>query len=196
MKIGVLGAGQMGSGIAQVCLSCGFDVVLNDIGGEILAKARENILKGLDILVRKERLSPEGKERAISGLVTSTDPGEFGGCGFVIEAATEREDLKLSLFRKLDAIVSPGGILATNTSSISITRIAAATKRPESVIGMHFMNPVPLMKLVEVIRGLRTSEETFAATVELTRKLGKEPVPANDSPGFIADDQRGGLHAV
>jgi 3-hydroxybutyryl-CoA dehydrogenase len=186
-KIGVLGAGQMGSGIAQVSLMCGLQVVLNDVSDAVLARSRAGIGKGLDILIRKEKITAQEKERALSGLQTTTDPGDFATCDLVVEAATEREELKLSLFRILDEVVPPGRILATNTSSISITKIAAATKRPGQVIGMHFMNPVPLMKLVEVIPGLQTSTETFEATMALARALGKEPVPANDFPGFIAN---------
>ncbi|MBP2687043.1 MAG: 3-hydroxybutyryl-CoA dehydrogenase [Deltaproteobacteria bacterium] len=186
-KVGVLGAGQMGSGIAQVCLMSGHQVVMSDVSETVLDRSRAGIVKGLDILVRKEKITAQGKERALSGLVATTDPGDFASCDLVVEAATEREELKLSLFRKLDEVVPAGRILATNTSSISITKIAAATKRPAQVIGMHFMNPVPLMKLVEVIPGLQTSTETFEATMAFARALGKEPVPANDSPGFIAN---------
>ncbi|MBP2675752.1 MAG: 3-hydroxybutyryl-CoA dehydrogenase [Deltaproteobacteria bacterium] len=185
--IGVLGAGQMGGGIAQVCLMSGFKVVLNDVSDDALARARANIGKGLEILVRKGKISAADKDKALAGLTATTELADFASCDIAIEAATEREELKIALFRRLDGIVPPGRILATNTSSISITRIAAATKRPESVVGMHFMNPVPLMKLVEVIRGLQTSDETFGATTDLARKLGKEPVPANDSPGFIVN---------
>jgi len=185
--IGVLGAGQMGSGIAQVCLAAGFRVVLSDVSFDALERAREGIGKGLDVLVRKERITAADRERALTGLDATTDLSEFAACDFVVEAATEREELKISLFRKLDEVVPEGRILATNTSSISVTRIAAATKRPERVVGMHFMNPVPLMKLVEVVRGLRTSDDTFETTADLARKLGKEPVPANDSPGFIVN---------
>jgi 3-hydroxybutyryl-CoA dehydrogenase len=185
--IGVLGAGQMGSGIAQVCLAAGFRVVLSDVSFDALERAREGIGKGLDVLVRKERITAADRERALAGLDATTDLSEFAACDFVVEAATEREELKISLFRKLDEVVPEGRILATNTSSISVTRIAAATKRPERVVGMHFMNPVPLMKLVEVVRGLRTSDDTFETTADLARKLGKEPVPANDSPGFIVN---------
>ena len=186
-KVGVLGAGQMGSGIAQVSLVSGLQVVLGDVSETVLARSRAGIGKGLDILVRKEKLTVKEKENAISGLHTTTDPGDFASCDLVVEAATEREELKLSLFRKLDEVVPARRILATNTSSISITKIAAATKRPAQVIGMHFMNPVPLMKLVEVIPGLQTSTETFDATMAFARSLGKEPVPANDFPGFIAN---------
>jgi len=186
-KIGVLGAGQMGAGIAQVSLMSGFQVVLNDVSDAVLAKSRAGIEKGLDILIRKEKIKAQDKERMIAGLSTTTNVAEFAACDFVVEAATEKEELKLSLFRKLDEVVPAGRILASNTSSLSITKIAAATKRPGQVVGMHFMNPVPLMKLVEVIRGLQTSQETFDATMELSRKLGKEPVPANDYPGFVAN---------
>jgi 3-hydroxybutyryl-CoA dehydrogenase len=185
--IGVMGAGQMGSGIAQVSLMSGLKVVLNDVSDAVLAKSKAGIGKGLDILVRKEKISAQDKDRMLSMLATATDPAAFSGCDVVIEAATEKEELKLSLFRTLDETVPAGSILATNTSSISITKIASATKRPDRVVGMHFMNPVPLMKLVEVIRGLQTSPETFGATMELARKLGKEPVPANDYPGFVAN---------
>ncbi len=185
--IGVLGAGQMGSGISQVCLASGFRVVLNDVSFDALERARGVIGKGLDVLVRKEKIAAADRDKALAALTATTDLSDFASCDFAVEAATEREELKISLFRKLDGIVPEGRILATNTSSISVTRIAAATKRPERVVGMHFMNPVPLMKLVEVVRGLRTSDETFAATVDLSRKLGKEPVPANDSPGFIVN---------
>ncbi len=185
--IGVVGGGQMGSGIAQVSLMSGRNVLLNDVSDAILAKSRGGIEKGLDILVRKEKITAEDKTRMAGNLRTTTDLGAFSGCDFVVEAATEREELKLSLFRTLDGIVPAGRILATNTSSLSITKIAAATARPDKVIGMHFMNPVPLMKLVEVIRGLQTSAETFEATMELARTLGKEPVPAGDYPGFVAN---------
>jgi 3-hydroxybutyryl-CoA dehydrogenase len=186
-RIGVLGAGQMGSGIAQVSLVSGFQVVLADVSDAVLAKSRAGIGKGLDILVRKEKITEQDRERMMAGLSTTTSLAEFAACDFAVEAATEKEELKLDLFRKLDGVVPAGRILATNTSSLSITKIAAATKRPDKVVGMHFMNPVPLMKLVEVIRGLQTSKETFDATMELSRKLGKEPVPANDFPGFVAN---------
>ena len=186
-KVGVLGAGQMGSGIAQVSLLSGLQVILMDVSEAILARSLAGIGKGLDILLRKEKITAREKELALSRLQTTTDPGGFAPCDLVVEAATEREELKLSLFRKLDEVVPAGRILATNTSSISITKIAAATKRPARVIGMHFMNPVPLMKLVEVIPGLQTSTETFDETMAFARSLGKEPVPANDFPGFIAN---------
>ena len=185
--IGVVGGGQMGSGIAQVSLMNGFKVLLNDLSDGILAKSRAGIGKGLDILVRKEKITAGDKEAMSGNLVTTTRLSDFSACDFVVEAATEREELKLSLFRQLDEIVPPGKILATNTSSLSITRIGSATRRPDKVVGMHFMNPVPLMKLVEIIRGLPTSPETFDTTMELARRLGKEPVPANDFPGFVVN---------
>lgn len=185
--IGVVGAGQMGGGIAQVSLLSGFNVLLNDVSDAFVARGRAAIEKGLDILVRKEKISAADRERMLGNLVGTVNLSDFAACDFAIEAATERLDLKHALFRKLDDIVPAGMILATNTSSISITGIASATRRPEKVIGMHFMNPVPLMKLVEIIRGLQTSGETFEATMDLSRRLGKEPVPAGDYPGFVAN---------
>ncbi len=185
--IGVVGAGQMGGGIAQVSLLSGFNVLLNDVSDAFVARGRAAIEKGMDILVRKEKISAADRERMLGNLVGTVNLSDFAACDFAIEAATERLDLKHALFRKLDDIVPAGMILATNTSSISITGIASATRRPEKVIGMHFMNPVPLMKLVEIIRGLQTSGETFEATMDLSRRLGKEPVPAGDYPGFIAN---------
>ena len=186
-NIGVVGGGQMGSGIAQVSLMSGFQVLLNDVSDEILRKSRAAIEKGLDTLVRKEKITAGDKERMAGRLRMTTNLSDFSACEFVVEAATEREELKLSLFRKLDEIVPAEKVLSTNTSSLSITRIASATSRPGRVIGMHFMNPVPLMRLVEIIKGLQTSPGTFDLTMDLARRLGKEPVPANDYPGFIAN---------
>jgi 3-hydroxybutyryl-CoA dehydrogenase len=185
--IGVIGGGQMGSGIAQVSLIGGLHVLLNDLSDEILGKSRAGIEKGLDILVRKEKINAADKKRMAGNLVTTTSLSDFSACDFVVEAATEREGLKHSLFRELDEIVPADKILATNTSSLSITRIGSVTRRPDKVVGMHFMNPVPLMKLVEIIRGLQTSQETFDTTMALAERLGKEPVQANDYPGFIAN---------
>jgi 3-hydroxybutyryl-CoA dehydrogenase len=185
--IGVVGAGQMGGGIAQVALAAGFKVLLNDVSDAILAKAGAGIEKGFDILVRKEKITTEDKGRMLAALVLEKDLSGFSSCDFAIEAATERVELKHELFRKLDAVVPQGRILATNTSSISITGMAATTGRPQDVVGMHFMNPVPLMKLVEVIPGLATSPGTVDATMALARRLGKEPVAAGDFPGFIAN---------
>lgn len=185
--VGVVGAGQMGTGIAQVALTAGFEVILSDISGEMLDRSRKSIGKGLEVLVRKERISDEERKACERRLETATDLSGFAGCDFVVEAATEREEIKYSLFRELDRQVPEGRILASNTSSISITKIASVTQRPDRVIGMHFMNPVPLMKLVEVIRGLQTSDETYRTTVDLSRRLGKEPVSAGDYPGFLAN---------
>ncbi len=185
--IGVIGGGQMGSGIAQVSLIGGLHVLLNDLSDEILGKSRAGIEKGLDILVRKEKINAADKKRMAGNLVTTTNLSDFSACDFVVEAATEREGLKHSLFRELDEIVPADKILATNTSSLSITRIGSVTRRPDKVVGMHFMNPVPLLKLVEIIRGLQTSQETFDTTMALAERLGKEPVQANDYPGFIAN---------
>jgi 3-hydroxybutyryl-CoA dehydrogenase len=185
--IGVVGAGQMGGGIAQVSLMGGFKVLINDVSEALVSRGRAAIEKGLEILVRKEKISSADREKMLGNLVGTVNLSDFAACDFAIEAATERLDLKHELFRKLDGIVPAGKILATNTSSISITGIASATRRPEKVIGMHFMNPVPLMKLVEIIRGLQTSGETFESTMDLSRRLGKEPVPAGDYPGFIAN---------
>ncbi|NNF84215.1 MAG: 3-hydroxybutyryl-CoA dehydrogenase [Deltaproteobacteria bacterium] len=185
--IGVVGGGQMGSGISQVCLMNGFQVLLNDLSDGILKKSQARIDKGLDILVRKGKITAGEKSGMAESLRTTTQLSDFSACDFVVEAATEREELKHSLFRDLDEIVPAGKILATNTSSLSITGIASATKRPDKVVGMHFMNPVPLMKLIEIIRGLQTSTETFDAAMDMARRLGKEPVPAKDFPGFIAN---------
>jgi 3-hydroxybutyryl-CoA dehydrogenase len=185
--IGVLGAGQMGTGIAQVALTGGYKVLLGDVSEGILDRARAGIGKGLETLVRKEKIAPADRDLYTGNLSLSTSLEDFAQADFLIEAVTEKEELKLSLFRRLDAIVPEGVILASNTSSIPITKIAAATKRPPSVIGMHFMNPVPLMKLVEVIRGLQTSEATYETTVSLARVLGKEPVAAGDFPGFLVN---------
>lgn len=186
-KIGVVGAGQMGAGIAQVAAMNQFSVVLNDISDAFLNKAMQGIQKSLSSFAKKGRITEEEQAGALDRIETSLDLKPFESADYVVEAVIEDEGLKLDVFRRLDEICRPGVILASNTSSISITRIAAATKRPSEVIGMHFMNPVPLMKLVEVIRGLATSDETFAATEKLAVKLRKTPVAANDSPGFISN---------
>jgi len=186
-KIGVVGAGQMGAGIAQVAAMNGFLVILNDVKDVLLDRAMERIQKSLSTLVRKERISEEQKKAALEGIQTTCEIKPFEDADFVVEAVIENQDLKLEVFKQLDEHCRPTVILASNTSSIPITRIAAATKRPSEVIGMHFMNPVPLMKLVEIIRGLATSEETFETTRDLAVKLKKIPVAANDSPGFISN---------
>jgi 3-hydroxybutyryl-CoA dehydrogenase len=185
--IGVIGAGQMGSGIAQVAASCGFGVVMNDIRQEFVDRGFGAIQNSLSRLVKKEKISSEQMSTILSRIKGSTGVTDMSEVDFVVEAATENEELKLKLFSVLDETCAPEVILASNTSSISITRIAGVTKRPQGVIGMHFMNPVPMMKLVEVIRGLATSDECTAITIDLAKKLDKTPVEANDFPGFISN---------
>ncbi|MBI5062706.1 MAG: 3-hydroxybutyryl-CoA dehydrogenase [Desulfatitalea sp.] len=184
---GVIGAGQMGSGIAQVAAMSGLSVIMNDIKDEFVQRGGATIAKFFDRGIAKGKLSAEEKEAVLGRIKGSTKLEDMAAADFVVEAATEREDLKFQIFRKLDEICRPGVILGSNTSSIPIGRIAAQTKRPGKVIGMHFMNPVPLMKLVEVIRGIATSEETFKTTWQLSEMFGKTPAEANDFPGFIAN---------
>jgi len=186
-RFAVIGAGQMGNGIAHVCAASGFDVTLIDVSADALAKAVATIEKNLDRQVKKGALDAAAKAAALGRIRTATTLDAVAGATVVVEAATERKALKLEIFRDLDRLADAGAILATNTSSISITEIAAVTKRPEAVIGMHFMNPVPVMQLVEVIRGLATSDAVNARTVALAKALGKTPVEANDFPGFIAN---------
>ncbi|MFY0522778.1 3-hydroxyacyl-CoA dehydrogenase family protein [Archangium gephyra] len=183
----VVGAGQMGSGIAQVALQAGLRVTLVDVSKEGLAKGAERIKAGLKKLVEKGKLDAARLEAANTNLATATSATEVKDVDFAIEAVTENEDLKRRIFLELDGVVKPGGILATNTSSIPITRIAAATKRPENVIGMHFMNPVPVMQLVELIRGAATSDATYQTTKALAEKMGKATVVSKDFPGFIVN---------
>ncbi|AKJ03872.1 3-hydroxybutyryl-CoA dehydrogenase [Archangium gephyra] len=183
----VVGAGQMGSGIAQVALQAGLRVTLVDVSKEGLAKGAERIKAGLKKLVEKGKLDAARLEAANGNLATATSATEVKDVDFAIEAVTENEDLKRRIFLELDGVVKPGGILATNTSSIPITRIAAATKRPENVIGMHFMNPVPVMQLVELIRGAATSDATYQTTKALAEKMGKTTVVSKDFPGFIVN---------
>ena len=186
-KFGVIGSGQMGNGIAQVAAASGLDVLMSDISDEFTARGLVNIGKNLNRSVGKGKISEEEKGAILGRISTTTQLGEMESADFVVEAAVEREDLKFKIFQDLDSICPDHVILSTNTSSIPIGRIASQTKRPEKVIGMHFMNPVPVMKLVEVIRGLATSEETFDTTWELCGKFGKTPAEANDFPGFIAN---------
>ncbi|MBT1076553.1 3-hydroxybutyryl-CoA dehydrogenase [Geobacter grbiciae] len=186
-KIGVLGAGQMGSGIAHVLAQQGIEVVLFDIAEAQLAKAVTGIEKNLERQAKKGQLESAAIPAIIGRIRTTQDMEDLADCDMAIEAVTEKEALKLEIFRKLDGIVKAGAILASNTSSIPITRIAAVTGRPDKVIGMHFMNPVPVMQLVEVIRGLATSDETFAATTALVARLGKETAVSADYPGFIVN---------
>ncbi len=187
-KVTVIGAGTMGNGIAHVFAMNGYGVSLVDVSQKALDKARATIEKNLDRMVKKEKIGPEDKEATLSRITTLTDTAKgVQGAGLVVEAATEKVDLKLQIFEEIDKHAPEKAILASNTSSISITRIAAATQRPDKVIGMHFMNPVPVMKLVEVIRGYATSDDTTNTIMELSRKLDKIPVEVNDYPGFISN---------
>ena len=188
MKVAVIGAGTMGNGIAHVFAQSGHSVSLVDVNAAALERAQATIDRNLDRLVAKERITAEDKAATLSRLTTTTEMhGAVSNAELVVEAATERLDLKLKIFEQMDASAPADAILATNTSSISITKIAAATKRPDKVIGMHFMNPVPIMKLVEVIRGYSTSDATTEKVVALSKQLGKVPVEVNDYPGFVAN---------
>jgi 3-hydroxybutyryl-CoA dehydrogenase len=186
-KIMVIGAGQMGGGIAQVAATAGLQVVLNDINQDFIDQRLAFIGGLLDKNVAKGRISAEEKTAILARLTPSTDLKDAADVDFIVEAATENMALKEKIFRTLDEVAKPGVILATNTSSLPITELAAGTGRPELVIGMHFMNPVPVMKLIEVIRGIATSDATYAAVKELAEKMGKVPVEVNDYPGFIAN---------
>lgn len=184
---GVVGAGQMGNGIAQVAAASGLQVIMNDIEQKFVDKGLQTITKNLDRAVSKGKMAEADKDAILGRIKTSIKLEDFAEADFVVEAAPEIFDLKKQVFQTLDQVVPEGRILASNTSSISITRLAALTKRPENFIGMHFMNPVPVMKLVEIINGLATDKETLDLTVELTKKFGKTPVEAQDFPGFIAN---------
>ncbi len=187
-KIGIIGAGQMGNGIAQVCAAQKLEVLIYDISQTSLEKGLATISGSLDRLIKKAAITEDDKKAILGQIKTTTQMGDLKNSDFVIEAATENIDLKLKIFKELDAIIKPEAILATNTSSISITKIAAVTNRPTQVVGMHFMNPVPLMKLVEGIKGLQTSPETFTLTKQLSEKLGKVFVESvKDMPGFIVN---------
>ena len=185
--IAVVGAGQMGNGIAHVFAQSGFDVVMLDVSEAALQRGRQTVERNLDRQVKKGALDASAKDATLGRLITSTDLAAAAGAMLIVEAATENVDLKFKLFADLDRLAQPSAILASNTSSIAITEIAARTQRPEQVIGMHFMNPVPVMQLVEVIRGLATSDATTARVMELARTLGKTPVEVNDFPGFVAN---------
>lgn len=186
MKFGVIGAGQMGGGIAQVAAQSGFDVVVHDVKDDFLARGRSVIEKSLTKLYEKGRLK-ETPAEVLGRIQFTTELADFADCDLVVEAVVENEAIKTQLFRQLGQIVKPGGILASNTSSIPITSLATASGRPEKFIGMHFMNPVPLMQLVEVIRGHSTSDETAQQVTEAARKMGKTPVECNDYPGFVSN---------
>jgi len=186
-KIMVIGAGQMGGGIAQVAAQAGLTVVLNDIDAAFISKRVAFIDKTLSRNVEKGRISENEKQEALARLIPSTDLQDADDVNFVVEAASEKMEIKAQIFRKLDEIARPGVILATNTSSLPITEIAAVTSRPENVIGMHFMNPVPVMTLVEIIRGIATSDEVYQSVEDLAKVMGKTPVEVNDYPGFISN---------
>ena len=185
-RIFVVGAGTMGSGIAQTAAVSGYQVSMSDVSQEILERGLQGIQKSVEILAAKEKIS-EAQMQAALDISTALDLEPAREADLVVEAATENPELKLDLFQQLDRLVPSGGILASNTSSISLTKIGAATDRPEDVIGMHFFNPVPLMKLLEVVRGLATSDETTRTAIAVGRQMGKEPVEAQDSPGFISN---------
>jgi 3-hydroxybutyryl-CoA dehydrogenase len=185
--IGVIGAGTMGNGIAQTAANAGINVVMCDVSQDLVDRGVTNISKSLDRFVKKETITEDQKNEILSRIKTTTDLGDLKDCSLIVEAATENFDIKKQIFEKLDSITGPDAILSSNTSSISITKIAAVTKRPDKVIGMHFFNPVPLMKLVEVIRGIATSDETYATVKAISEKLGKVPVECNDYPGFVSN---------
>src|SRR5258708_3187105 len=185
--VGVVGAGTMGNGIAHVLDLSGFSVILCDVEQRFLDRGIATISKNLDREVAKNKITVEDKASALKKIEPATDRARLAECDFIVEAATEKFEIKAELFRDLDRLARPEVILASNTSSISITRLGALTKRPDKVIGMHFFNPVPVMKLVEVIRGLATSPETFAAVRELAVKLDKTPVEVNDAPGVVSN---------
>lgn len=186
-KVLVIGAGQMGSGIAQVLAAKNYKVMLQDISQESLDKGISAISKSLDRIVKKGAISEDDKNNTLANIITTTNVEDAKDVELVIEAATENKDLKFKIFSNLDKVINSDAILASNTSTISITEIAAVTNRPEKVIGMHFMNPVPVMKLVEIIKGLSTNEDTYSSIIRLTEDLNKIPVTANDFPGFIAN---------
>jgi len=186
-KIAIVGAGTMGNGISQALAVAGIDVVMTDVAQAQLDRAVATVSGSLDRLLKKEKMSAEQKAAALARIRTSTDVGAVKDCGLVIEAATENLPLKLKIFAQLDELAPANTVIASNTSSISITRLAAATKRPDKVIGMHFFNPVPVMALVELIRGLQTSDDTYAAVEALTKKIGKAPVQVRNSPGFVVN---------
>jgi len=186
-RVGVIGAGTMGNGIAHVFASHGFQVVLCDVEQRFLDRGLDTIRKNLDREAAKNKITADQKADSLKRIETALDRAQLASCDFVVEAATEKLEVKTEIFRDLDRVCRPEVVLASNTSSISITKLAALTKRPDKVIGMHFFNPVPVMKLVEVIRGLATSEETFQTVRDLAIKLEKTPVEVNDAPGFVSN---------
>jgi 3-hydroxybutyryl-CoA dehydrogenase len=186
-SVGVIGAGTMGNGIAQVCAAAGLKITMQDIAEEQVQAGLETITSSLDRMIKKEKITESDKQATLANIETATSIDALAEVDIVIEAATENEALKLSIFEQLDQICKAEAILASNTSSISLTRIAGATQRAEQVIGMHFMNPVPMMALIEVIRALQTSDAVYQVVHEFSETIGKIPVAANDSPGFVAN---------
>lgn len=186
-SVGVIGAGQMGGGIAQVCAQSGIRVLLADASKELAERGKGGIAKQLDKLVERGKMEKSARDDVLGKIEVVENAKSLGSADMLIEAATENEELKVKIFSEVDGILKPNAIIASNTSSISITRLGAATKRPHKVIGMHFMNPVPLMKLVEVIRSLATDEDTYRETVSLAERLGKTVVTSRDIPGFIVN---------
>ncbi len=185
--IGVVGAGTMGHGIAQVAIQAGYDVTLVDVASAALERGIGGIERSMARLIKKERLTAEARDTALERLTTGGALADLASCDLVVEAAVEKLEIKASIFAELDGLCAPHAILATNTSSISITKLAAATQRPEKIIGMHFMNPVPVMKLVEVIRGLATDDATYAAVEQVAQHMTKIPVEVHDAPGFVSN---------
>jgi 3-hydroxybutyryl-CoA dehydrogenase len=186
-QIAVIGAGTMGNGIAQVCATSGYKVVMIDVNSEAIAAAKQTIAASVEKLHSKGKIDDKARDNALTGIMTGTDLIAAAGADLVIEAATENKPIKLKIFAGLDQVTQPNAILATNTSSISITEIAAATRRPHKVVGIHFMNPVPVMSLIEIIRGYETDQATLHAAMDLAHSLGKTPVEAADYPGFISN---------
>jgi 3-hydroxybutyryl-CoA dehydrogenase len=185
--VGIIGAGTMGNGIAQVCAAAGLSVVMTDISDAAVARGTSVIEKSLERLVNKQKMSEADRDAALKRIVGTTDKAKLANCDLVIEAATENEDLKVKILKELCASLQPRALLATNTSSISITKLAAATDRPDRFIGMHFFNPVPLMALLELIRGLQTSDDTHAKAVDFAKRIGKVAITAKNSPGFAVN---------
>ena len=186
-NIGIVGAGTMGSGISQVAALTGYDIVMQDVSDEATSRGLGTIEKSLQRLVDREKITADAKDAAIRKIRTTTNLSDLADCDLVIEAATENMDLKLDLFEEIDKVSRPETIIASNTSSLSLTKLASVSNRPDKVIGMHFFNPVPMMALVEIIRALQTSDDTFTRVDELTRELGKTPVSVKDSPGFVVN---------
>jgi len=185
--VGIIGAGTMGNGIAQACAVAGIDVVMVDISDAAVQKGLATVSGSLDRLLKKEKITAGGKDAALARIKTSTNYEDLKAAQIVIEAATENHELKLKILKQVDALVAPEVIIASNTSSISITKLAAATSRPEQFIGMHFFNPVPMMALVELIRGLQTSDATHDAVKQLAERLGKTPITVKNAPGFVVN---------